>query len=245
MNFHNQSGYDLRFEWGLEGLETLAPEVGVIVIVDVLSFSTTVEIGVSRGATILPYRMRGGEATVYAREQEAVLAVSRGREDDAHPYSLSPRSMMTVKSGERVVLPSPNGATLSTVAAGHDVVVLAGCLRNAGAVATACQGGDAIAVVAAGERWQGDRSDLRPAIEDLIGAGAILSAIPDGTVSPEAKIAIAAYKSVESSLQQTLIKCSSGCELAQIGFANDVHLAAEIDVSQTVPVLREGQFARP
>ncbi len=245
MSFQNQAGYDLRFEWGLEGLEALAPEVSVVVIVDVLSFSTTVEIGVSRGATILPYPMRGGAATTFAKEQRAILAVSRSQEDELHPYSLSMQSMTTAKPDERIVLPSPNGATLSTVAARYYVTVMAGCLRNASAVATASQrGGGPIAVIAAGERWQGDRGGLRPAIEDMIGAGAILNAIPNLTASPEARIAMAAFKSVENHLQGALMDCASGRELTQGGCADDVVLAAEIDVSQTVPILREGIFCR-
>jgi len=245
MNFHNQAGYDLRFEWGLEGLEALAPEVEVVVIVDVLSFSTTVEIGVARGATILPYRMRDGAAANFADEHRAIVAVSRGQEGSSHPYSLSPQSMMTAKTGERIVLPSPNGATLSVMAGSYDVTVLAGCLRNASAVAAACQRcGKSIAVIAAGERWRDDHGGLRPAIEDLIGAGAILSAIDSGSVSPEAIVAVAAYESAENNLLQTLEKCSSGRELVLIDHAADIDLAAHINVSKAVPVLCEGAFVR-
>jgi 2-phosphosulfolactate phosphatase len=245
MSFHDQSQYNLRFEWGREGLEALASTVDVIVIVDVLSFTTTVEIGVTQGATLYPYRMRDNTAADYAREKDAVLAVARGQEDDKHPYSLSPQSMTKAKSGARIVLPSPNGATLSTVAARYDATVLAGCLRNASAVAGACRScGERIAVIAAGERWQGDRGDLRPAIEDLIGAGAILNAIDEKSVSPEAAVAIAAYLAVADDLPTTLRECSSGRELIQVGFAADIKLAAAVDVSTTVPILREHAFVR-
>lgn len=42
-------------EWGLSGIEALHERVAVLVIVDVLSFSTSVDIAVSRGAIVHPY----------------------------------------------------------------------------------------------------------------------------------------------------------------------------------------------
>ena len=75
---------------------------------------------------------------VHARSRDAVLAVRREDMDEQHPFSLSPGSMCRVTEGTRLVLPSPNGATLSLTAAEYDIPVIAGCLRNASAVAKAC-----------------------------------------------------------------------------------------------------------
>ena len=61
--FYDQTGFDARFEWGIEGIRRLAPVSDVMVIVDVLSFSTAVdvalaaELDVSRAAPILRERM--------------------------------------------------------------------------------------------------------------------------------------------------------------------------------------------
>jgi 2-phosphosulfolactate phosphatase len=228
------------FEWGEAGVQALAPHVDVLVIVDVLSFSTAVSIAVERGARVYPYRWRDDGAAAYAERLSAHLAVSRQRMDAEHPLSLSPGSMRSLSAGERVVLPSPNGATLAALAAEAGVEVLAGCLRNASAVAGAVHG-RAVGVVAAGERWRD--GSLRPAIEDLIGAGAILARLPAAQRTPEAEVAIAAYAWAAPRLEETLRGCMSGQELIDIGYAEDVAIAAELDTADVAPRLRDGAFS--
>ena len=41
--FYDQAEFDIRCEWGIEGLEKLAIISDVVIIVDVLSFSTCVD----------------------------------------------------------------------------------------------------------------------------------------------------------------------------------------------------------
>src|SRR5690606_41086987 len=72
-----QSSYSVRFDWGERGLEALGPLSDTIVIVDVLSFSTSVDIAVSRGARVLPYRLRDDSAAEYAVSKQALLEIGR------------------------------------------------------------------------------------------------------------------------------------------------------------------------
>ena len=53
----SQRDFGIRLGWGVNAVRGFAADCAVVVIVDVLCFSTTVEVAVSRGATVLPHRM--------------------------------------------------------------------------------------------------------------------------------------------------------------------------------------------
>ena len=132
----DQSTYQVRLEWGIEGLARLAP-ADVIVVVDVLRFSTTVIRALEDGI--------------------------ESRLDDARATSI-------------------NGAVVAAAAAGTGVVLL-GALRNASAVAAAARRfGPRVSVIPAGERWPD--GSMRAALEDWLGAGAILARQPAHPLDP-------------------------------------------------------------
>jgi 2-phosphosulfolactate phosphatase len=213
-----------RCEWGIIGHDHLA-SADVTIIVDVLSFSTCVDVAVSRGAAIIPYAWEDVSARAFTVERGAELA---GRRDTSR-YSLSPFSFLDAPAGLRCVLPSPNGAALAVRAASTSAKVFAGCLRNAAAVARAAAHSTS---VRPGERWPD--GSLRPAIEDWLGAGAILCHLP-GTKSPEAIAAITAFERAGQILTDVIAQAGSGRELIERGFVRDVELAAALDVSRQVP----------
>jgi 2-phosphosulfolactate phosphatase len=243
---HRQEGYAIRCEWGPTGARAVAADHAVVV--DVLSFSTTVVCAVERGASVHPQRWRDDRAAACAGELGARLAVGRlEAREQAGEISLSPGSMTALQPGERVVLPSPNGSTISHVLLSSGATVVAGSLRNATAVAEwlapRLAEGATLVVVAAGERWPD--GTLRPAAEDLWGAGAILNALVERGVtglSPEARLAAAAYAEVAPRISEELQACASGVELIERGFGSDVEIAAGADESPVVPVLVDGAF---
>lgn len=231
----NQSEFDIRCEWGENGVAQLAPISDVVIIIDVLSFSTCVEIATSRKALIFPTRWKDERAQVFAASVGAELAGSRRSNSR---YSLSPESLVNISPGTRLVLPSPNGATLS-LSTGN-TPTLTGCLRNYRAVALAAQQhGPRIAIIPAGERWPD--GSLRPAVEDWIGAGAIISQL-HGSLSPEAQAALAVFRDFEANLETRIRQCGSGKELIARGFEEDVRLASAQNVSECVPVLVNGAY---
>lgn len=233
----DQAEFELRCEWGDRGVTKLAPISDAVVIVDVLSFSTCVEIATNNGAIIFPYPWKDESASDYALSVNAQLA---SRKRTSNRYSLSPSSAIDIPAGTRLVLPSPNGATL-TLRTGQ-TPTLAGCLRNCEAIAHFAQSyGSKISVIPAGEQWED--ASLRPALEDLVGAGAILSYL-DGRLSPEAEVAVAAFHSLRDNLAIALRNCSSGKELIARGFAIDVELATAINTSSCVPLFTDNAYIK-
>ncbi|ONI85644.1 hypothetical protein ALI22I_28150 [Saccharothrix sp. ALI-22-I] len=229
-----QEGYRLRLEWGAEGVAALGGQCAVLVIVDVLSFSTAVDIVVGRGGSVRP--VRWADRSSAARPADP-------------SWSLRPSSLVSVPAGTELELPSANGATLCDLAASTGAIVLAGCLRNAHAVALAARSLAAdgpIGVVPAGERWgvniftnTGELGPLRPAVEDLLGAGAVMASLLGyGSASVEAALAAEMY--ARESVEDVLTGCVSGRELIAAGHAADVTLASEVNVSTAVPRLTDG-----
>ncbi|MET9021015.1 2-phosphosulfolactate phosphatase [Actinopolymorpha sp. NPDC004070] len=243
-----QESFGVRLEWGPTGAERLAGDhSGWLVVVDVLSFTTAVTVATERGIQVLPYPWRDGTAAAFAGRRQAALAVGRRQVTASTPWSLSPAALRGAPFVPRLVLPSPNGSTIAAAAAGRGTRVVAACLRNAGAVARwltergAGTPGRPVMLAPAGERWPD--TSLRPALEDLLGAGAVAAALADlgtGPLSPEANAARAAYLAGDP--MAALTDCSSGRELRAGGFAGDIAVAAEVDASASVPLLAEGAF---
>jgi len=215
----DQSRYQVRFEWGVDGLDRLAAS-DIVVIVDVLRFSSTVTVAVEAGRTV-------------------------PLDESAHAVSL-------------------NGAAVAARAEASGATVLVGCLRNASAVAEAVVAEQvrraertSIAVIAAGE-LPGDadadhashaatqsRTAMRFAVEDLLGAGAIIDALStlglDHT-SPEAAVAGEAFRGLRRATRHLLTASGSGQELLDRDLRDDVLAAANVDDLTVVPMLRDGAF---
>jgi len=228
-----QRGFDVGFEWGPTGVEALASQM--VVVVDVLRFTTAVDAAVGRGVLVHPHRWRNESANALAVSLGAVLA-----DGSAGRPSLSPTSLLALAPGTSVVLPSPNGSTCAVMADEAGATVVAACLRNAAAVASWLDGATGpVSVIACGERWPD--GTLRPAVEDLLGAGAVITGL-SGTRSPEAQMAASAWLDARDRIAEVLAACTSGREMVARAWADDLAYASEVDVSATVPVLQDGAF---
>lgn len=215
-----QSSYQVRLEWGAEGLARLDP-ADVVVAVDVLRFSTTVTELIAAGM----------------------------------PVELEPSRAWST-NGADVVHAAAGGTD-----AGSGAEVLLGCIRNASAVASAVMtlqerraDRTSVTVIAAGERDAVGR--LRFAVEDQLGAGAVICALIDlgiDHVSPEAVAAAESFRALRRALRHLISASGSGRELVE-GVASTARMeaagirpatvaeASELDASTAVPMLRDGVF---
>lgn len=250
-----QAKYQVRFDWGAAGAERILPGAHVLVVVDVLSFTTTVVAAAERGVPVAPWP--ADDAAGAAALAERLGGVVAGRRGEAGP-TLSPTSFNGAEAVDGldgpVVIPSPNGGAIAARLAERDVVVLAGALRNRTAVAQRVlalqeERGERtiVAIVAAGERESpaGAGEAIRFAIEDQLAAGAIVDALVglgiDHT-SPEAAVACAAFEGLRHATTHLIGASGSAVELVEQGFRADVRFASERDASRVVPELRGGVF---
>lgn len=249
MSVFAQSSFQCRVEWGRRGAREAAKRGDITIIVDVLSFSSTVVTALHVGTEIFPYSPPLNEkAKSYAKQLGAELIVSRAEAAKTGKHSLSPVTFSAADFGGRFVLCSLNGASCTWIASKIPALLI-GCLLNTSAVAEAAnhiqkQTGANITVVPCGEHWEDpkdDENDLRPAIEDYLGAGAIMEKL-QGSKSVEAQLCMSAFQYAKSNLHEFIWDCGSGRELRERGFAEDVTHSASLDVLQVVPILQNGRF---
>jgi len=199
----DQSTYQVRLDWGLAGLERLA-ETDVVVIVDVLHFSSRVADAVAEGAAV-------------------DLAEAGAWSSD----SVAP--------------------AIAVTAAASGSTVLVGGIRNASAVARAIQtiqeqrqARTSVALIATGERDASN--DVRFAVEDQLGAGAIIAALTDLGIdhtAPDAAVAAEGFRALRRALGHLLSASGSGQDAADAEF---VAAAAKLDAVTAAPVFRERGF---
>ena len=105
-------------EWGINGAERVSSGADYTVIIDVLSFTTTVSVALDSGIEVFPYPWRDATAQDFAWQHDALLAVGRSeaaRGSGPQPLvSLSPASVRAATGLRRIVLPSPNGSALAS-----------------------------------------------------------------------------------------------------------------------------------
>ncbi|QUQ68121.1 2-phosphosulfolactate phosphatase [Kutzneria sp. CA-103260] len=237
-----QSGYRIRLEWGEDGLAALASSCAVLVVVDVLSFTTAVDVALDCGGRVVPVRRGDVRAISSARSAGAVVAGDQ-------KWTLRPSSLLDLPAGTLLALSSPNGAALCARAAASGATVFAACLRNAETVASEVDkvaDGRPIGIVPAGERWGATAGPLRHGIEDLLGAGAVAAALmatDSSGASPETRLAASCFSHEIENVVELLQGCVSGRELTAGGHAADIELAAAVGSSSCAPVLRDGVLA--
>lgn len=241
------SGVQVHLEWGPTGAALAAEQGDLIVIIDVLSFSTSITLTAHRAAVALAYSAEeieglGGRGAISERFDADIVA--KTRLPPKGEFSLSPASLVDLPSGRRLIFTSLNGAACvaASVAAPE---VLIGCLLNGGAAAdlVASRLGqgltDRCTLIACGERWSSTAklNGWRPCIEDHLGAGAIAARLlaKGLSLSPEAALATSAYEAMKRSLPQVLSQSVSGRELVSKGFRTDVDLAANTNTVDVVP----------
>lgn len=164
---------------------------------------------------------------------------------------LSARALSACEHGDVLELAADAGAAASLARAAEAAgahVVFAG-LRNAAAAAAHIMREQherarrtSISVIAAGSADDG-ASGSRWAVDDLLGAGAVVAALGDLGIdhaSPDAAVAGEGFRALGGAVRHLLTASGNGRALAAEGERDAVLAAAARDAASVVPVLRDG-----
>jgi 2-phosphosulfolactate phosphatase len=222
-------------DFGPEGANSAAQKGNIVVIVDVLRFSTTVSTAIANGFTIVPCATRAE-----AEEMSGKTGVTR--------YSLSPLDYMNPKNPEEVILVSPNGAACAK-ALWKDTLGFIGCFLNAGSLARVLNDiastlAKDVALIAAGEVREDQENDLRTrrfSIEDFLGCGFILSVLKM-RLTAEADLCMRAFDASRRDYTALIRNSLSGQYLINRRYGDDITHAVQRNIYGIVPVVERGRF---
>lgn len=204
--------FDIHCCWGFKLADDIVLQYDVCIMVDVLSFSTSLDL------------------LINAKENAPNMPAT-----DNFMHHLTPQSLH---------IPSPVGLPLQLNL--HPVPVLAGCLRNARAVARAAmQLGNTVLVIPMGDKLA--EEEFKTCSEDFIAAGAIISYMK-GSRSAESNAALDIYNSSKGNIEEMVKLSTSARQMMLHGFLVEVDQACQFNRSKNVPLLEEGtliNFAVP
>lgn len=168
---------------------------------------------------------------------------------------LSARALAAAEAGAPLDAVGDAAAALVRASAATGAHVVVGGLRNAAAVAAHVlevqrTRGErtSISIVAAGYPDGTDAEGLRFAVDDLLGAGAVVAALGDLGIdhaSPDAAVAGEGFRALGGAVRHLLTASGTGRRLAADGRRDEVLAAAARDAASVVPVLRDGAFVAP
>ena len=214
-------------------------EGSTVVVIDTLRATTTIACAVARGvivetvASIAEARRRRGPKVLIAGERG-------GKKLPGFDLGNSPVDIQgPALAGKRLVLTTTNGTGANARSAAARAIYV-GALVNASAIAHAVAATDSLTLLCAG-RTTG------VALEDLLGAGAIIAALPEGSfdeplLSDGARLSLDLFRRSKKRLHAFLRECESGRNLLRMGAHADVALCAELDRVDVAPRLVRGRF---
>ena len=202
----------------------------VAIMVDVLRASTTISVALEKIPNIIP-TLEIEEAIALAPKHQAFLAGERGGATiEGFDVGNSPIEIQRLH-GETLIITTSNGTRILEGISGRALV---GSFINAKAVAQKAReiAVDHIEVVMAGVRGQF-------AIEDFLGAGAIISQLQDQELDEMAQaacLAIGNHKMVDQAVKNS----RSAKNLNKLGFGADVDFCLQRDKLKIVPEFKDG-----
>ncbi len=221
-----------RLAFGSEGALRAAINGHIVIVVDTLRASTTVTTilenggaGVVPAATVDEARSKAIALSGVFRGGIILAGERGGLRIPGFDFGNSPLEFTREAVEGKIVVLTTTNFTRVVQQALRAPLVLAGCLRNAEAVASlarrkSLESGRKVTVVHSGRRGEFSPEDYMTAC--------IIKCFIDGVEPP--------------SHEECVVNSPSARRLAELGFWRDVEYCSQLNVSVTVPIVRDGVF---
>ncbi len=217
-----------------------------VAVIDVLRATTTMVAALDAGCRDIIPCPSVEEATRLAdtlgRDNVILCGEREGNKINGFDLGNSPLEFTeAVVKNKTLLMSTTNGTTVISRAKPAAVLSIAGFL-NAGAVAgfLASGGGDML-LICSGKLG-------RFSIEDMLCAGLLTELSCAGrqetVLTDSARMAMSLYKKEGKSLLKAFKQSQHGEYLISLGYLEDLKFAAQLDVSRTVPVFKDGRITK-
>jgi 2-phosphosulfolactate phosphatase len=234
----------LDVDFGGGGRERRAASGRAAVVIDILRASTTITVALHHGsAGVVPVRTVGHARAAARALGDGVLLGGERRAARVTGFDLgnSPGEYTRERvQGRVVVLTTTNGTRALHNARPASAVIACAFVNVSAAARWVARCGLDVIVMCAGRKGGF-------AIEDAVGAGMLVDRLLSGTggpaaVSDAAGAARLLYAAHRGDLLAMLHGSEWGRDIARQGFGDDLELCARVDLTDVVPVMRDGRL---
>ncbi len=214
-----------------------------VIVVDVLRATSSIICALNGGAVkVVPTAEAGDAVAIAGRlgQRECVLGGERGGiKINGFDLGNSPKEYLgRIVRGKTVLVSTTNGTGAIHSVRSADMVLLGAMINRTAAAKAASASGNDVMIVCAG-------TENMPSADDLCTAGAIIDAMrpyadfKDGDLTDMALICEKLYADMRDG-SFDIKKTFHSARLIELGFEEDVDFCFEEDVTDTVPVYRDG-----
>jgi len=206
---------------------------GVCLVIDVLRATSTIVTALSNGA-LLVKPVEKIEEAINMKEKDFLLCGERnGLKIEGFDLGNSPLEYKKeIVKGKKIVLTTTNGTKAIKLLKASKIIAVS--FLNVSFAVNAVKNFEEINIVCSG-------TNGKFSLEDFLLSGLIVKLLNRKDIDDASKVAMHYYESVEN-VESEIRKSSHAQRLINLGFEKDIIFCSQIDLFNTVPILKNDAF---
>ena len=206
---------------------------GVCLVIDVLRATSTIVTALSNGA-LLVKPVEKIEEAINMKEKDLLLCGERnGLKIEGFDLGNSPLEYKKeIVKGKKIVLTTTNGTKAIKLLKASKIIAVS--FLNVSFAVNAVKNFEEINIVCSG-------TNGKFSLEDFLLSGLIVKLLNRKDIDDASKVAMRYYESVEN-VESEIRKSSHAQRLINLGFEKDIIFCSQIDLFNTVPILKNDAF---